>query len=59
MSGGESTTQMQSEIRCMSKEDRQELLKSAGLPVVIPADHALYLKAELSLPWNKLQHIRG
>ena len=61
ISGGESpdiVTQLRSEIRCLSKEDRQELLQSAGLPVVIPPDHALATKADLSIPWSKLRVIR-
>ena len=58
VSGGEAVTQLQSEVRCLSKEERQELLRGAGLPVVIPADHALALKADLSLPWAKLRTVR-
>jgi hypothetical protein len=57
VSGGEAVTQLQSEIRCLSKEERQELLKKAGLPIVIPPDHALYLKADLALPWIQLRGI--
>ena len=51
-------TQLRSEIRCLSKEERQDLLRSAGLPVVIPPDHALAIKADLSIPWSKLRVIR-
>ena len=58
ISGGDVVTQLRSELRCLSKEERQELLQSAGLPVVIPPDHALALKADLSIPWSKLRVIR-
>ena len=58
VSGGNSTTQFQSEIRCLSREERQQLLHKADLPVVIPTDHALAMKADLCLSWNKLRIIR-
>lgn len=58
MSGGDSLPQLQCEIRCLSKEERQQLLHGAGLPVVIPTDHALAMKADLSLSWEKLRVIR-
>ena len=32
--------------------------RSAGLPIVIPPDHALAIKAELSILWSKLRVIR-
>ncbi len=57
-SGEDTVTQLRSDIRCLSKEERQELLRSAGLPIVIPSDHALALKADLSIPWSKLRVIR-
>lgn len=57
VSGGEPVEQLKSEIRCLSQEERQELLKTAGLPVVIPPDHALAIKAEVSLPWSKFRTI--
>lgn len=58
MSGGDALTQLQSEVRCLSKDERQELLQEAGLPIVIPADHSLAMKADLALPWAKLRKIR-
>ena len=57
-SGGESPAPFQAEIRSLSKEQREQLLQQAQLPVVIPTDHALDMKADLSLPWNKLRIIR-
>ena len=57
ISGGASIIQLQSEMRCLSKEERQEVLKNANLPIVIPTEHVLAMKADLSLPWAKLRVI--
>ena len=57
-SGGESSAQLKAEIRFLTTEQREELLQQAQLPVVIPTDHALAMKADLALPWNKLRVIR-
>ena len=57
-SGGESSAQLKAEIRSLTTEQREELLQQAQLPVVIPTDHALAMKADLALPWNKLRVIR-
>ena len=50
-------SQLQSEMRSLSKEEREEVLQSAHLPVVVPTNHALALKADLALPWSKLRVI--
>ena len=52
-SGGDSSTQFAAEIKSLSKTEREDLLKQAQLPVVIPADHALAIKSDLGIPWNK------
>ena len=57
-SGGDSTTQFAAEIKSLSKTEREDLLKQAHLPVIIPADHALAIKADLGIPWNKLRILR-
>ena len=49
--------QLQSEIRCLQKEEREEVLKGANLPITIPAEHVLAIKADLGLPWAKLRVI--
>ena len=33
-----SMVQLQAEINCLNKEERQEILKEANLPVTIPAN---------------------
>ena len=57
ISGGESTAQMQSDLSRMTKAEREEVLRGAQLPVVIPTEHALALKADLALTWGKCRAI--
>lgn len=57
-SGGDTSTQFAAEIKSLSKKERQDLLQQAQLPVTIPADHALAIKADLSIPWTKLRILR-
>ena len=57
VSGGDVSVQMRSELQALSKNDREELLREANLPVQIPPDHALALKADLALPWVKMRVI--
>ncbi len=55
-SGGDSTSQLTAEIKQLSKCEREELVKAANLPVVaIPPNHALAMKENLSIPWNKFR----
>ena len=58
VSGEDSFIQFQSEVRCLSRSQRQEVLKGAHLPVIIPTDQALAMKADLAIPWAKLRIIR-
>lgn len=58
MSVGDSSVQIHHEIKRLTKDERQQLLHTAELPVVIPADQGLAMKADLSLSWNKLRIIR-
>ena len=57
VSGGDVSVQMRSELQALSKNDREELLREANLPVQIPPDHALAMKADLALPWAKMRVI--
>ena len=57
-SGGDTTVQMAAELKGLSKEERDSLLNEAQLPIVIPTDHALAMKADLAIPWNKLRSLR-
>ena len=58
VSGEESFIQLKSEVRCLSRSQRQEVLKGAHLPIIIPMDQALAMKADLAIPWAKLRIIR-
>ena len=58
VSGGDTRAQFQAEIKSLSNEERKELLGQVGLPVIIPTDHALAMKADLALPWTKLRVLR-
>ena len=46
------------EVRALPLSMRKELLAEAGLPIEIPANHALAMKANLSISWNKLRVLR-
>ena len=56
-SGGDSSVQLQAEVRSLSRQKIEELLGQDGLPIKIPTNQALAMKADLSLPWNKLRVI--
>ena len=49
---------LEEEVRVLSKERRQELLKEVALPLEIPPEHTLAMKATLSISWNKLRTLR-
>ena len=55
ISGGESSNQLQEEVRCLPKEERQKLLREGGFTIDIPPEHGLAMKADLALPWSKLR----
>ncbi len=57
-SGGDNHIQLETEVKALTKEERDELLHQAQLPVVIPTEHVLAMKADLALPWNKLRILR-
>lgn len=59
ISGDDITVQLQSELRALTKEERAVVLKEANLPVEIPPDYALAMKASLALPWAKMRKISG
>lgn len=58
VSAGDGKSQLSHEIKLFSKEEREQLLNMADLPVVIPAGQGLAMKADLSLSWDKLRIIR-
>ena len=59
ISGGAVLEQLQHEVHALSKDDRLKLLQEVGLlKADVPADEGLAMKADLSLPWNKLRILR-
>ena len=58
VSGGDTSSQLQAEVKSLPEDQRKMLLGEMGLPVVIPTDHALAIKADLALPWTKLRVLR-
>ena len=51
-------SQLQAEVKMLTSEERQDLLKSAGITIDIPPEQGLAIKADLAIPWNKLRVIR-
>jgi len=49
---------LEDEVQALTRERRQELLKAVALPVEIPPEHALAIKVNLSISWNKLCTLR-
>ena len=58
VSGGDTCVQMGAEIKYLSQEHREKILLRAQLPLKIPSDHALAMKAGLAIPWNKLRELK-
>lgn len=58
VSAGDARSQLQAEIRHLTKEERQRLLVDAGFTLDIPPGQGLAMKADLGIPWNKLRTIR-
>lgn len=54
----DNTSQLAAEVKALSKVERQSLLEQAQLPISVPANDALAMKADLSMPWNKLRVLR-
>ena len=46
------------ELRSLDEDDRNKLLREAGITINIPPEQGLAMKADLAIPWNKLRVIR-
>lgn len=57
-SGGDSVVQLASEVKTLTKAEREELILEVKLPILIPTDQALAMKADLGIPWTKLRILR-
>ena len=58
LSMNDTRAQLQAEVKMLSSEERQDLLKSAGITIDIPPEQGLAMKADFAIPWNKLRIIR-
>ena len=61
VSKGSSLEQLQNEVKCLTKMERESLLDQAKIPEAlaeIPAEDVLAMKADLSIPWNKMRILR-
>ncbi len=57
-SEGESSSQLAAEVNSLTQEEREALLGQACPPITISTNHALAMKADLGIPWNKLRILR-
>ena len=57
ISGGQSMTQLQSEVLMLPTEKKQ-LMREVNFTINIPPECGLPMKADLSIPWNKLRVLR-
>ena len=53
-----SSSQIVDEIRTTSPEERKMLLEQAGIKPEVPFGLGLAMKSQLSIPWNKVSHLR-
>ena len=60
LSGGKQGAhrQLVDELKAADYDERQKILKEAGITPEISPGEGLAMKAELALPWRKLQHLR-
>lgn len=59
VSKGSPKEQLLYEVKSLSKQERESLLHSVlSKPIVISANDVLAMKADLSITWNKLRHLR-
>ena len=49
---------LEKELRALPKNKRQDLLRDIALPIEIPPDHSLAMKANLSISWSNLHTLR-
>ena len=60
VSKGDEIEQFSSEVRCLKKQEREEILKEAGLlsSANTSIEEGLAMKASLNLPWNTLRLLK-
>ena len=59
VSKGASVKQLQFEVKNLTREEREAILHSIlEAAITIPPEQILAMKADLSIPWNKLRVVR-
>ena len=59
ISGGQPMTQLQSEVLMLpTEEKKKKLMREVNFTINIPPECGLAMKADLSIPWNKLRVLR-
>ena len=58
VSGGDSSRQLQMEMKSLPCKEREQLLHGAGFGVSVPVGQGLAMKCDVGLPWNKLRVLR-
>ena len=57
-SSADAQAQLCLEVKALPEEERQSLLKEAGVTSTLDATQSLAIKSELSLPWYRLRILR-
>lgn len=46
------------ELRRLGSDERQMIIREAGLTIEVKPEQGLAMKTELGIPWNKIRHLR-
>jgi hypothetical protein len=58
VSGGDPNQQLQLEVKSLTRDDRERLLRSAGFTIHVPVGQGLAMRCDVGLPWNQLRELR-
>lgn len=58
MSGGDAKEQFKDELKTLTQEEKNLLIREAGLTQSLSEGQGLSLKADLDLPWHRLRKLR-
>ena len=58
VSCGDVHKQMQLVVKALPCEEREKLMRSAGLNVDVPEGQGLAMRCNVGLPWNKLRVLK-
>lgn len=46
------------ELKRFGSDERQMIIREAGLTIEVKPEQGLAMKTELGIPWNKIRHLR-